>query len=224
MLSVKGMFSVHKVPTNHYSLCVLLLYVFDLDAALLLQGQAKWDEMKLTLASFFVVDTIDSFFLPSMSLEWQPTSWLNLPVAPRNRRENSGHRLCIIMVCLALAANCYILIYAHCWELVMSVGCHGSLSLLFIHCYSWWTGWQSDSHKVIMTALSVVWLTNWHCFGLVSVIWERWSELCVFASKVIRELRMHMRIKDVQIADIHLSKLDVLGVIYQHMLLLCCRK
>jgi hypothetical protein len=180
------------------SLCLLA-------AALLLQGQAKWNEMKLSLASFFVVDTIDSLFLPSMSLEWQPTSWLNLPVAPRNRRENSGHRLCIIMVCLALAANCYMLIYAHCRELVMSVRCHGSLSLLFMmNRMTVWHFVSSNFHKVIMTALSIVWLTNWHCCGLVSVVWERWSELCVFASKVIRELRMHMRIKNVWIADIHL--------------------
>ncbi len=137
------------------SLCLLA-------AALLLQGQAKWNEMKLSLTSFFVVDTIDSLFLPSMSLEWQPTSWLNLPVAPRNRRENSGHRLCIIMVCLALAANCYMLIYAHCRELVMSVRCHGSLSLLFIHCYSWWTGWQFDTLWAL-TFIRLLWLHSALC-------------------------------------------------------------
>jgi len=162
VLSVKGMFSVQKAPTNHYAQCMLLLCVFDLAAALLLQGQAKWNEMKLTLASFFVVDTIGSLFLLSMSLEWQPTSWLNLPVAPRNRRENSGHRLCIIMVCLALAANCHMLIYAHYWELVMSVGCHGSLSLLFIHCYSWWARWQSDTLWTL-TLIRLLWLHSVLC-------------------------------------------------------------
>ncbi len=46
------------------------------------------------------------------------------------------------------------LIYTHCWELMNSVGSHGSLSLLFVMkvmvCY-----FVSDSHEV-MTALIVV--------------------------------------------------------------------
>jgi uncharacterized membrane protein YkvI len=46
------------------------------------------------------------------------------------------------------------LIYTHCWELMNSVGSHGSLSLLFVMkvmvCH-----FVSDSHEV-MTALTVV--------------------------------------------------------------------
>ncbi len=44
------------------------------------------------------------------------------------------------------------LIYTHCWELMNSVGSHGSLSLLFVMkvCH-----FVSDSHEV-MTALIVV--------------------------------------------------------------------
>jgi hypothetical protein len=48
----------------------------------------------------------------------------------------------------------YMLIYTHCWELMNSVGSHGSLSLLFVMkvmvCH-----FVSDSHEV-MTALIVV--------------------------------------------------------------------
>jgi hypothetical protein len=66
---------------------------------------------------------------------------------------NSGHRLCI-MVSPSFWEDHYILIYTHCWELMNSVGSHGSLSLLFVMkvmvCH-----FVSDSHEVI-NALIVV--------------------------------------------------------------------
>jgi hypothetical protein len=66
---------------------------------------------------------------------------------------NSGCRLCI-MVCPSFWKDYYMLIYTHCWELMNSVGSHGSLSLLFVMkvmvCH-----FVSDSHEV-MTALIVV--------------------------------------------------------------------
>jgi hypothetical protein len=58
------------------------------------------------------------------------------------------------MVCPSSWADYYMLIYTHCWELMNSVGSHGSLSLLFVMkvmvCH-----FVSDSHEV-MTALIVV--------------------------------------------------------------------
>jgi hypothetical protein len=59
-----------------------------------------------------------------------------------------------IMVCPSFWEDYYMLIYTHCWELMNSVGSHGSLSLLFVVkvmvCH-----FVSDSHEV-MTALIVV--------------------------------------------------------------------
>ncbi len=66
---------------------------------------------------------------------------------------NSGCRLCI-MVCPSFWEDYYMLIYTHCWELMNSVGSHGSSSLPFVMkvmvCH-----FVSDSHEV-MTALIVV--------------------------------------------------------------------
>jgi hypothetical protein len=66
---------------------------------------------------------------------------------------NSGHRLCI-MVCPSFWEDYYMLIYTHCWELMNSVGSHGSSSLPFVMkvmvCH-----FVSDSHEV-MTALIVM--------------------------------------------------------------------
>ncbi len=71
----------------------------------------------------------------------------------RKGNRNSGHRL-FIMVCPSFWEDYYILIYTHCWELMNSVGSHGSSSLLFVMkvmvCH-----FVSDSHDV-MTALNVV--------------------------------------------------------------------
>jgi hypothetical protein len=36
------------------------------------------------------------------------------------------------MVCPSFWEDYYMLIYTHCWELMNSVGSHGSLSLLFV--------------------------------------------------------------------------------------------
>ncbi len=71
----------------------------------------------------------------------------------RKGNRNSGHRLCI-MVCPSFWEDYYMLIYTHCWELMNTVGSHGSLSLPFVMkvmvcCF------VSDSHEV-MTALIVV--------------------------------------------------------------------
>ncbi len=71
----------------------------------------------------------------------------------RKGNRNSGRRLCI-MVCPSFWEGYYMLIYTHCWELMNSVGSHGSSSLLFMMkvmvCH-----FVSDSHEV-MTALIVV--------------------------------------------------------------------
>jgi hypothetical protein len=71
----------------------------------------------------------------------------------RKGSRNSGRRLCI-MVCPSIWEDYYMLIYTHCWELMNSVGCHGSLSLPFVMkvmvCH-----FVGDSHEV-MTALIVV--------------------------------------------------------------------
>jgi hypothetical protein len=57
-------------------------------------------------------------------------------------------------VCPSFWEDYYMLIYTHCWELMNSVGSHGSSSLLFVMkvmvCH-----FVSDSHEV-MTALIVV--------------------------------------------------------------------
>ncbi len=37
-----------------------------------------------------------------------------------------------MMVCLSFWADSYMFIYTHCWELMKSVGSHGSLLLLFM--------------------------------------------------------------------------------------------
>jgi hypothetical protein len=71
----------------------------------------------------------------------------------RKGNRNSGRRLCI-MVCPSFWEDYYMLIYTHCWELMNSVGSHGSSSLPFVMkvmvCH-----FVSDSHEV-MTALIVV--------------------------------------------------------------------
>jgi len=58
------------------------------------------------------------------------------------------------MVCPSFWEDYYTLIYTHCWELMNSVGSHGSSSLPFVVkvmvCH-----FVSDSHEV-MTALIVV--------------------------------------------------------------------
>jgi hypothetical protein len=58
------------------------------------------------------------------------------------------------MVCPSFWADYYMLIYTHCWELMNSVGCHGSSSLPFVMkvmvCH-----FVSNSHEV-MTALIVM--------------------------------------------------------------------
>ncbi len=70
----------------------------------------------------------------------------------RKCNRNSGRRLCI-MVCPSFSVDFYMLFYTHCWELMNSVGSHGSLSLPFVMkvmvCH-----FVSDSHEV-MTALIV---------------------------------------------------------------------
>ncbi len=71
----------------------------------------------------------------------------------RKGNRNSGCRLCI-MICPSFWEDYYMLIYTHCWELMNSVGSHGSSSLPFVMkvmvCH-----FVSDSHEV-MTALFVV--------------------------------------------------------------------
>ncbi len=71
----------------------------------------------------------------------------------RKGNRNSGCRLCI-MVCPSFWEDYYMLIYTHHWELMNSVGSHGSLSLPFgmkvTVCH-----FVSNSHEV-MTALIVV--------------------------------------------------------------------
>jgi hypothetical protein len=94
-----------------------------------------------------------------VSLRYEDVSWVLANITSesshcfRKGKRNSGHRLCI-MVCPSLWEYCYMLIYTRCWELMNSVGSHGSLSLPFMMkvmvCH-----FVSDSHEV-MTALIVV--------------------------------------------------------------------
>jgi hypothetical protein len=58
------------------------------------------------------------------------------------------------MVCPSSWEDYYMLIYTHCWELMNSVGSHGSLSLPFVMKVMVWH-FVSDSDEV-MTALIVV--------------------------------------------------------------------
>ncbi len=71
----------------------------------------------------------------------------------RKGNKNSRRKLCI-MVCPSFWEDYYMLIYTHYWELMNSVGSHGSSSLSFVMnvmvCH-----FVSDSHEV-MTALTVV--------------------------------------------------------------------
>jgi len=95
------------------------------------------------LSTFFISDV--SWVLANITSESSHCFWKS------NR--NSGRRLCI-MVCPSFWEDYYMLIYTHCWELMNSVGSHGSLSLPFVMkvmvCH-----FVSDSHEV-MTALIVV--------------------------------------------------------------------
>jgi hypothetical protein len=50
------------------------------------------------------------------------------------------------MVCSSFWEDYDMLIYTHCWELMNSVGSHGSLSLPFV----------SDSHEVMTTLIVVL--------------------------------------------------------------------
>jgi hypothetical protein len=58
------------------------------------------------------------------------------------------------MVCPSFWEDYYMLIYTHCWELMNSVGSHGSLSLPFMM-KAMVCPFVSDCHEV-MTALIVV--------------------------------------------------------------------
>jgi hypothetical protein len=59
------------------------------------------------------------------------------------------------MVCPSFWEDYYMLIYTHCWELMNSVGSHGSLSLLFMMKVMMVCHFVSDSREV-MTALIVM--------------------------------------------------------------------
>jgi hypothetical protein len=85
------------------------------------------------------------------------TSWPSLPLASRNATgtekcdRNSGQRF-YRMACPDFGQIYYVLIiYTHCWELMESVGSHGSLSLLFMMKVMVW-------HVAckVMTAIAVV--------------------------------------------------------------------
>jgi hypothetical protein len=64
-----------------------------------------------------------------------------------------GHRSCI-MVCPSFWEDYYMLIYTHCWEMMNSVGSHGSLSQSFLMKVTFYH-FVNDSHEV-MTALIVM--------------------------------------------------------------------
>ncbi len=101
---------------------------------------AAWMRILLT----FLISNV-SWVLANITSESSHCFWKG------NR--NSGCRLCI-MVCPSFWEDYYMLIYTHCWELMNSVGSHGSLSLPFtmkvMVCH-----FVSDAHEV-MTALIVV--------------------------------------------------------------------
>ncbi len=69
----------------------------------------------------------------------------------RKGNRNLGRKLCI-MVCPSFWEDYYLLIYTHCWELMNSVGSHGSSSLSFMMkvmvCH-----FVSDSHEVMTTLI-----------------------------------------------------------------------
>jgi hypothetical protein len=109
-----------------------------------------------------------SFFLQKLVVAWMRilltflisnVSWVLANITSesshcfRKGNRNSGRRLCI-MVCPSFWEDYYMLIYTHCWELMNSVGSHGSSSLPFVMkvmvCH-----FVSDSHEV-MTALIVM--------------------------------------------------------------------
>jgi hypothetical protein len=74
------------------------------------------------------------------------------------------------MVCPSFWEDYYMLIYTHCWEVMNSVGSHGSLLLLFVMkvmvCH-----FVSDSHKV-MTALIVVLPATSSSFDWCFSLWD----------------------------------------------------
>ncbi len=98
-------------------------------------------------------------FLPFFIFLISNVSWVLVNITSESshcfRKGNrySGCRLCI-MVCPSFWEDYYMLIYTHCWELMNSVGSHGSLSLPFVMKVMVWH-FVSDSHEV-MTALIVV--------------------------------------------------------------------
>ncbi len=107
----------------------------------------------------------------------------------RKGNRNSACRLCI-MVCPSFWEDYYLLIYTHYWELMNSVGSHGSSSLPFVMkvmvCH-----FVSDSHEV-MTALIVMLpsivvveislqlhrshLLQWYIFMVLLIVYEWWTD------------------------------------------------
>jgi hypothetical protein len=59
------------------------------------------------------------------------------------------------MVCPSFSVDFYMLFYTHCWELMNSVGSHGSLSLPFVMkvmvCH-----FVSDSHEIMTVMLPII--------------------------------------------------------------------
>jgi hypothetical protein len=75
--------------------------------------------------------------------------------------KNSLHRFCI-MVCPEIRWIYYIFFYTYCWELMKSVGSHGSLSLLFVMKVMVWN-FVSNFHKV--TTVLILMLPSLFCHG-----------------------------------------------------------
>ncbi len=105
----------------------------------------KWNK------SSFLQKLVAAWMRILLTLLISDVSWVLANITPESSHcfwkgnRNSGCRLCI-MVCSSFWEDYDMLIYTHCWELMNSVGSHGSLSLPFV----------SDSHEVMTTLIVVL--------------------------------------------------------------------
>jgi hypothetical protein len=121
--------------------------------ACIYRDMLKWNE------SFFLQKLVAAWMRILLTFLISNVSWVLANITSESSHcfqkgnRNSGCRLCI-MVGPSFWEDYYMLIYTHCWELMNSVGSHGSSSLPFVMkvmvCH-----FVSDSHEV-MTALIVV--------------------------------------------------------------------
>jgi hypothetical protein len=68
---------------------------------------------------------------------------------PNKGNKNLGHKFCI-MVCPSFWENYSMLIYTHFWELMNSMGSHGSLSLPFVMKVMVCDHFVNDLHEIMI--------------------------------------------------------------------------